>query len=60
MDYTIGEYSRDLIEKVMKWVSGNKSNVEIEEELSHYFDKEEPKGIYEKIYCLIERIGEPI
>lgn len=59
MSYTIGEYSRQVIESIMKWLN-NEGNY-VGEELSAYFGKTiEPKDYYEKIRCLIDKIGEPI
>lgn len=63
MSYTIGEYSREVIESIMQWLcyEENKAKVDIGEALSRYFGKQiEPKEYYEKIRCLINKIGEPI
>ncbi|TGV31405.1 hypothetical protein EN829_032970 [Mesorhizobium sp. M00.F.Ca.ET.186.01.1.1] len=62
MSYTIGEYSRELIENIMKWLCPTKDDVvNISEELSLYFERPiDPKDYSEKIRCLINQIGEPI
>ena len=67
MSFTIGEYSRELIENIMKWLwydeddSNNADKINIGEELSQYFGKGiEEKDYYEKIGCLINKIGEQI
>lgn len=63
MSYTIGEYSREVIENIMKWLyyEVNEDKLEVGQELSYYFGKSvEPKEYYEKIRCLIDKIGESI
>lgn len=61
MSYTIGEYSREVIENIMKWLYYKDNEVDVGEELGRYFDKIiESKDYYEKIRCLIDKIGEPI
>lgn len=70
MSYTIGAYSQEVIENIMRWLLFNKkaginadteNKVNIGEELARYFDEPiEPKDYYEKISCLIGKIGEPI
>ena len=70
MSYTIGAYSQEVIEKIMKWLLSNKKDeinsdeenkVSIGEELGRYFGEPiESKDYYEKISCLIGKIGEPI
>lgn len=68
MSYTIGEYSRELIENIMKWLYYEENvaidadvPVDVGKELSRYFGKQiEPEDYYEKIFCLINKIGEPI
>ena len=71
MSYTIGEYSRELIDNIMKWLNYKENNsdanvsvdapVDVGIELSRYFGETvEPNEYYEKIRCIIEKIGEPI
>ncbi|TCJ00453.1 AAA family ATPase, partial [Cytobacillus praedii] len=61
MSYTIGEYSREVIENIMKWLNCDKDKDKVGEELSRYYGEViEPKDYYDKIRCLIEKIGEPI
>jgi hypothetical protein len=61
MSYTIGEYSRQVIEQIMKWLYYEENVVDVGQELGHYFGNQiEPKDYYEKIRCLIEKIGESI
>ncbi|MDR3585616.1 MAG: hypothetical protein P4L59_09850 [Desulfosporosinus sp.] len=69
MSYTIGEYSREVIENIMKWLNhkGNNSDANVDApvdvgiELSRYLGETvEPNEYYEKIRCIIEKIGEPI
>jgi hypothetical protein len=61
MSYTIGEYSREMIENIMKWLNNDRNKEKIGEELSRYFGELiEVEDYYEKIRCLIEKIGEPI
>lgn len=70
MSYTIGAYSQEVIENIMKWllfikkdgINVNEENmVNIGEELSRYFGEQiEPKDYYKKISWLIGKIGEPI
>lgn len=60
MSYTIGEYSRELIENAMRWLADEKE-INIKRELSYYFGEEiDSTSYYEKIWCLINKIGEPI
>lgn len=61
MGYTIGEYSREIIEKIMKWMYHEEYKIDVGEELSSYFGEGiEANEYYEKIRCLIDKIGEPI
>ncbi|WP_337034160.1 AAA family ATPase [Paenibacillus illinoisensis] len=61
MNYTIGEYSRELISKIMNWLCSKEGEVNIGEQLSHYFDQPITSGQYfEKIHSLINKIGEPV
>lgn len=59
MDYTIGEYSRKLIETIIRCI-GDESEGCVEEggDLYHYFDDTQDK--YEMIGFLIKQIGEPV
>lgn len=60
MSYTIGEYSREVIQVIMKWLS-EKDESKVGEELRRYFGETiEPKEYFRKIHCLINKIGEPI
>lgn len=59
MDYTIGEYSRKLIEAIISQVrSEDGESGERKHGISDYFESTEDK--YEVIGYLIEQIGEPI
>lgn len=61
MTYTIGEFSREVIVNITRWLSDEYSEVNITEELRRYFGKEiKPTDYYENISLLINRIGEPI
>ncbi|MCB2312086.1 ATP-binding protein [Clostridium tagluense] len=61
MSYTIGEYSRGVIENIMEWLYYEENGVDVGEELGRYFGNPiEPKDYCQKIRCLIEKIGEPI
>lgn len=59
MDYTIGEYSRKLIEKIIAWLSATegKTGKRIRE-LYYYFGEVEDE--YAAISKLIRQIGEPV
>ncbi|MCO1603867.1 ATP-binding protein [Desulfosporosinus nitroreducens] len=60
MSYTIGDYSREMIEKIMKWLH-EENDVNVGEELTSYFGEPiELAEYYKKIRCLIEKIGEPV
>ncbi|MCF7753049.1 ATP-binding protein [Paenibacillus sp. FSL L8-0435] len=60
MDYTIGEYSRELIVRITEWLS-KRDESKIREELSHYYNEYiESKDFFKKINDLINKIGEPI
>ncbi len=64
MDYTIGEYARELIEGIMLCLKNPKANKidrkreEIKEIILRYYGKE--KDVYLAIQLLIEQIGEPV
>ena len=62
MSYTIGEYSRELIERIIKWLCLKEDEVGfIGEELSLYFDEPiDPEDYSKKIRLLINKIGEPV
>lgn len=71
MSYTIGEYSREFINKIIKWLNYKESDsydidstdtpVNTGLELSRYFGETvEPNEYYGKIRCIIENIGESI
>lgn len=55
MEYTIGEYARELIENLMLCLTGKK---DIKELTGRYFDKAEDD--YTACRILIEQIGEPV
>lgn len=59
MDYTIGEYSRELIEKIIAWLSATEGgNGKRSRELYYYFGEVEDE--YAAIGKLIRQIGEPV
>lgn len=64
MDYTIGEYARELIERTMSCLKNPKKgeadskSEEIREVILRYYGKE--KDIYSAMQLLIEQIGEPV
>lgn len=64
MDYTIGEYARELIEGIMLCLKNPKANKidrkreEIKEIILRYYGKE--KDVYLAIQLLIEQIGKPV
>lgn len=65
MDYTIGEYSRELIEKIIGWLCSEDTKEKEQErdekrrkELLQYFTQTEDEG--DAIGLLIRQIGEPI
>ena len=66
MEYTIGEYSRKLIETIIKWLRyKNKENSEEDSkewmDIFTYIDNtEDHLGLCETIRFLIQQIGEPI
>ncbi len=62
MDYTIGEYSRGMIEAIIWWLSdekekcmGGKKNV-----YTYFDDKQNENEIYQIMRFLIQQIGEPV
>ena len=59
MDYTIGEYSRKLLETIISQLT-NEKNTKSEDsvDIYHYFDDTQDK--YRMIGFLIQQIGEPI
>ncbi|WP_141504338.1 AAA family ATPase [Paenibacillus luteus] len=61
MEYTIGEYSRKVIEEIMKWLYSDEIEADISKELSRYFGNSvDSKEYYERIRYLIDKIGEPV
>lgn len=59
MDYTIGEYSRKLIEKIIAWLSATEGKTgKRSRELYYYFGEVEDE--YAAISKLIRQIGEPV
>lgn len=73
MDYTIGEYSRRLIETIIRWIEEKDKNQRIEQsesnerremqaeektDISFYFDNVQDE--YEMVEHLIQQIGEPV
>lgn len=70
MEYTIGEYSRNLIEKIMSWLAEpdkkDGKNLEcsyqqvLKEVQEFYGDEVQCSGIFERINQLIDQIGEPV
>ena len=63
MSYTIGEYSKKVIENIMSWLYAEDpiKESDLDEALSFYFDDEmERASNYEKIHRLIDKIGETI
>ncbi len=64
MDYTIGEYAREIIRKIMLCLKNpgegeaDNSEEQIKEIILQYYGKE--KEIYSAIQLLIEQIGEPV
>ena len=64
MNYTIGEYARELIERIMSCLKNPENNEtdskseEIKEVILRYYGKE--KDIYSAMQLLIEQIGEPV
>ena len=56
MDYTIGEYSRNLIDSIIRWLNTNSK--EQEEGFTCYFD--DIRDEYQAVRLLIQQIGEPI
>lgn len=64
MDYTIGEYARELIERIVSCLKNPKNSEtvskseEIKEVILRYYGKE--KDIYSAMQLLIEQIGEPV
>lgn len=61
MSYTIGEYSRELINNIINWLSQENDNANLNEQTNYYFGEDtELKSEYNKIYYLINEIGEPV
>lgn len=70
MDYTIGEYSRELINKIMICLKeengkndtdrGTQIDESIKSACEYYFNVDEKDNYYDLIYLLINQIGEPI
>ncbi|KRE71983.1 hypothetical protein ASL11_09405 [Paenibacillus sp. Soil750] len=62
MSYTIGEYSRELIERIIDWLCLKEDEVSlIGKELSRYFEGPiAPVDYSKKIRLLINKIGEPV
>ncbi|WP_405081691.1 hypothetical protein ACI48J_03530 [Paenibacillus chitinolyticus] len=62
MSYTIGEYSRELIERIINWLCFEEDKAGlIGEELSLYFDEPiAPEDYSKRIRLLISKIGEPV
>ena len=59
MDYTIGEYSRKLIEAIISQIRNDEGETEEQKaDMSDYFDDTEDR--FEMIGFLIQQIGEPI
>lgn len=58
MDYTIGEYSRKMIETIVQWLGGNEDHEEDKSDLYQYFD--DTQDVYEMIEFLIKQIGESV
>ena len=59
MDYTIGEYSRKLIEAIISQIRNDEGETEEQKaDMSDYFDDTEDR--FEMIGHLIEQIGEPV
>ena len=59
MDYTIGEYSKKIIDSIMQWIeSGKKGEEKRQKEIAYYFG--ERKDDYWAINLMINQIGEPI
>ena len=58
MDYTIGEYSRKLIETIISQVGSEDGDSKRKADMSDYFDGKEDR--FEMIGYLIQQIGEPI
>ncbi|MCM1117972.1 MAG: ATP-binding protein [bacterium] len=55
LEYTIGEYSRELIEAIMIWLGGGKSNLQI-----FYDIMQDEEDLYKNVEFIIQQIGEPI
>lgn len=59
MNYTIGEYSRELIDKIIGWLGSEESESRREKvDFSCYFDDSVDE--YEAVSFLIQQIGEPV
>lgn len=60
MDYTIGEYSRKLIESIIQWLDEENGDEE-DESIFRYFDQPENENeTYDKVGLLIHQIGESV
>lgn len=55
LEYTIGEYSRELIEAIMMWLGGRKTDLQI-----FYDIRQDEDDLYGMVEFLIQQIGEPI
>lgn len=58
MNFTIGEYSRRLINEIIELLVDNESN--IEEWLGRFYSDNNNLSTYEKMKLLIDQIGEPV
>ena len=59
MNYTIGEYSRELINRIIRWMAEeNPDSEEQEVDFTCYFD--DIKDEYKAVGLLIQQIGEPV
>lgn len=60
MDYTIGEYAKNLIDRIIFCLQKDSKNIEgeVKNKLQTYFDDIE--NYYDAIHLLIEQIGEPV